>query len=86
MDKTLWLPAAALFVSVLMALFGYWQRPTFVSKARATDMQETIEEQRVQIASLTGRVSFLENRVAVLMNEREFWQDEYRKLREGKPA
>jgi uncharacterized membrane protein (DUF106 family) len=77
--------ALAIIIAVLTAL----RQPTFISAGRAAEMQKIIESLRLECeecrrerASDSGRISFLESHVAILMADREFWQAEYRKLKE----
>jgi len=80
---------AGTVLAFVAAIITILQKPTFISASHARQMQDTITQMRADLEeckadckSRDGRIAFLESHVTMLMSDREFWQNEYRKLKE----
>lgn len=81
-DQSVLISGAALIVSVIVLITGYLRQPTFIPAAQAVGLRERIALLEAEVETLRRNLEFQDGRVKVLMAEREFWQTEFRELRE----
>jgi hypothetical protein len=80
-EPAIWIGIVALIISVVVGIGGYLQKKPFVSLGSYDNLRREAEELRAVVVRLTTRVASLETHLDAAISEREFWQDEYRKLR-----
>jgi FtsZ-binding cell division protein ZapB len=90
MTPTDYIAIGAVFLSLLTLIVGYMRQPPLVSAHRISSLESAVREYQdiadrraEEVKAMEERIGALERRVRDLLQEREFWQDEYRKLRLG---
>lgn len=82
MDEHNWIAIAALAVSVLVLFIGIFTKRPFVATTVADELRDEIEDLRKKVSNLNTEVVSLTAQLAMVIRDRNWWQDEYRKLKE----
>jgi len=84
-----WIGVAALLVSALTALYGFFVRYPMTSASRVEELREKLKDLQLMNESfrdtnrqLSARIAQLEQQVTNLRADAEYWQTEFRKLRQ----
>lgn len=78
-----WIAYVALGISIIVAILGYFIKPSFVPVLAVDKLKDTIAELRLENNQLRARVSTLEVQLESLRGEARWWQEEFRHLREN---
>ncbi len=86
-DASTWIAAAALGITIIVAVSGAMAKRPFVPATVVDELRTEVKDLRGRVKSLTARISSLERQLEVVTYDREWYREENRKLRvamEGK--
>ena len=76
-----WIALCAVVISILVAISGYLHNRPVVAASTANDLRIRNRELEERVEFLERRVKTLEDQLNSTLNEREWWMQEYRKLK-----
>ncbi len=79
----MWISAGALVVSLGVMAGSFLRRSPLVPAGVAEELRREVADLRNKIAVLTSEISGLRTQLGLAMADREWWREEYRKLKAG---
>jgi hypothetical protein len=76
-----WISLAAFGLSAIVALFAYLRKNPFVAMSVAEELRREITDLRSRLQALVSEVTALRTQLNITIVEREWWREEYRKLK-----
>lgn len=85
MDNTtaVWIAGVAVVLSFIVAIKGYLEKRPLVPKFTLDELREENQDLRYRLERMEEELDGLKSQINQVMREREWWREEYVKLRKG---
>jgi hypothetical protein len=81
-DPAIWIAGLAAAATLLSLLFGILRKPAFVPAHAVEDLREEVEDLRRRCADCREELARLRSALRDAIDRAEWWQEQYRKLKE----